>query len=73
MGFGTVADDVAEADDVLHAPAVDLLEHRGERFQVPVNIADDCKHRSAQSPRGARPLSATPIAPAELGSPSRMA
>ena len=40
----TIADDIAQADHVLHAAPLDLGQHGGEGFQVPVNVADNCKH-----------------------------
>jgi len=40
-GVGAVADDVAEAPDLVHLDGVDRLEHRLERLDVPVHVRDD--------------------------------
>ena len=39
-----IADDVAEADDVLDPAPVDLGEDRAEGFEVAVNVTDDREH-----------------------------
>ncbi len=40
-GFGPVPDDVAQADDAVDGPLVDIAEDGAERFGVAVNVADD--------------------------------
>ena len=44
--IGPIADHVAQAEDLLDAALADVRQHDRERFEVPVNVADDCKHRS---------------------------
>src|SRR4029079_11865091 len=51
--IGPVADDVAQAKDVLHAAAVNLRQNGGEGFEVAVNITDDREHRLANIKRTA--------------------
>src|SRR5207237_9191860 len=54
-----VADEVAEADDVVELFAADALGHRAQRFGVRVQIADD--ERSHETLRERRALSRKPF------------
>ena len=45
-GVGTISNDIAQADDLRNAAAVDLRQHRRQRLQVRMNIADYRKHRN---------------------------
>ena len=63
-GVRPVADDVAEADDLVDALIANVGEHRLERLEIPVNVADNCPFQgrralpanSASRPRTARGL-----------------
>ena len=46
VGLGAVADDVAEAPDVLDLGIGDVVEHRLERRQVGVDVGEDARRRS---------------------------
>ena len=65
VGRSAVADEVAEAGDVLDAAPIQIGEHGVERFQVAVNVRDhgDLGARAHSSPgRNARAsVSRTPL------------
>src|SRR6185369_1703011 len=44
-GVRAIANDVAKADDIGDAAAVDLGKDGGERLEVGVNVTDDGEHR----------------------------
>jgi hypothetical protein len=48
--IGAVADDIAEAIDGVHPLPVDILEHRAERLEIAVNVADDGPLHSCSIP-----------------------
>src|ERR1700722_19545825 len=59
--IGPISDDIAETDDMLDPPPLDLLQDGGERLKVAVDIADDRKHAAAAAPPG--PAAHAPAAP----------